>query len=330
MRHNEGIVIPFFVLLIPLLIGLAGFVIDVGQQYSIKTRIQSAIDLATLAGASQISTSSSVSNIKNTALNYLNNNLTMTLPSFQALTLDSDGLLIQVSVYDSTVKTFTENESLSNANSLRISYDYNYMTLFTPIFMIDSLQISDHAISARQAAGYMPPGTGFPLVLDSSTLSIARSNNNMLDLFQSGTGENSYWTTFTNNTPTINDVRDIIDYFQYGTGIKPPGLTVNDTFVINNGSKAGLYMDMEPSVLIGMTYVFPIVTTDMTSTVKASGFVGATVNDIYDNMGDQHVSITIDPKYVDNSFSGLGIGPGPANINPDDQGLLANAFGLIE
>ncbi len=330
MRNFKGIVIPLFAVFLTVAIGLGAMVLDIGQEYSIKTRIQNALDLATLAGASQIEEDSSISNIKNTALNYLNNNLNMTLPSFSNLTLDSTDLSIQIGVYDFDNMTFTENESLDSANAIMVFYTYESMTFLAPIFMIDNIQISDDAIAVKQAAGSMPPGTGFPLGINTSQLSVALNNANMLDLYQSGASENSYWTKYTANAPSVQDIRDILDYFQYGTGNPPSGISINQEIAYSNSAMTALYNDMEPGILVGMTYVFPVVSITMADTIAADGFVGATINSIVDVMGDNYISITIDPKYVENNYGGLGVGSSSPNIGEEEEELLANSFGLIQ
>lgn len=47
-------------------------------------------------------------------------------------------------------------------------------------------------------------------------------------------------------------------------------------------------------------------------------------------MNEYHIEGTIIPGYIDNMWSGLTIYAGPGDINPQDQGLLANSFGLIQ
>ncbi len=329
-RNDKAIALPFFALVAIVILGLGAMVIDVAQEYALKTRIQNALDASVLAGASQLKNGSSISTIKNLALNYLNNNLTMTLPSFQSLALDSPGLLIEVGVYDPSTMTFTQNESLSVANSLRASFTYSAKTFLAGIFMINSIQISDDAVVARQIAGYAPPGTSFPLTINSSELTNALTNENMIDLYQSGTGENSYWTVFTNNSPSNTDVNNILDYFQYGTGTKPSTVSVSDSFVINNGAMSGIYNNLEKANFENMTFVFAVVTPNMSNIVVANGFVGAVINNIENSMGDQHITITVDPNYIDNTYGGLGVGNGPGNIGMPEQSLLANAYGLVQ
>ena len=330
LRDNKGVVLPFFALMLIASLGLGAMVIDVGQEYALKTRVQNAVDTSTLAGISQLNTSSNITTVKNTALTYLNNNLSSTIPSFQSLTLDDSNLSLQVGVYNSSTMTFTVNEQVSVANAVRISYTYTASTFLAPIFMINSIQITNHAIAAKQIAGYVAPGTGFPLTLYSSALTSALANSNMVDLYSGGNMDNSFWTDFTDSNPSTTDIRNVVDYFQYGSGTTPPAITVNDDFAINDGGMGGIFMDLEPSILEGMTFIFPVIENGATNTAMAQGFVAGTIDDIVDSMGDRYISITIIPKYIDNTYGGTAVGPGVGNIGSSEQGLLANSYSPVE
>ena len=331
MRAEQGVVLPFFALFLIAALGMGALVIDIGSGYSVKTKIQNAVDLSVLAGSSQINSGSSVTTVKNTALNYLNNNLSSAIPSFQTLSLTSPGVSIQVGTYDTSTMTFVVNEAIPPANAIKVSYTHMLSTFFAPIFMIDTFDVGEDAIAVKKPAGYMAPGTGFPLAIYSSALTTALSNNNMVNLYSSGMSDNSYWTDFTSSNPSTTDIRNVLDYFQYGTGTKPPAVTVNDSFAINDGGMGGIFMNLEPSILEGMTYLFSVVEDMASMTAMAQGFVGATIDDIVDSMGERYVSITIIPGFVDNTFGGLGIASGPgSDISSENQALLANSYGLGE
>ena len=330
LRNNKGVALPFLALMLIASLGLGSMVIDVGQGYALKTRVQSAIDTSTLAGISQLNSSSNVTTVKNTALTYLNNNLTSTIPSFQPLTLNDSNLSLQVGVYDSSTMTFTVNEQVSVANAIKISYTYTANTFLAPIFMINSIQITNHAIAAKQIAGYIAPGSGFPLTIYASALTTALANSNMVDLYSGSNMDNSFWTDFTSSNPSTTNLRNVVDYFQVGSGTQPPAVTVNDSFAINDGGMGGIFMDLEPSILEGMTYLFSVVEDGASMTAMAQGFVAGTIDDIVDSMGDRYISITIIPKYIDNTFGGAGIGPGVGNIGSDEQALLANSYSPVE
>ena len=331
MRGNQGLAIPLFALMLTSIIGLGALVLDIGQAYLVKTKLTNALDQAVLAGVSQINSGTSITTVKNTALTYLNNNLSMTLYSFQDLTLSSSDLTVQVGVYDSSTMTFTVNEAIPPANAIKISYTYTSTTFFAPIFMINNLQIQDSAIATKKIAGYMGPGAGFPLALYTSALTSALSNSNMVDLYNSGgMSDNSSWTDYTSSNPSTTDIRNVVDYFQTGNGTKPPAVTVNDSFAINDGGMGGVYMDLEPSILESMTYILSVIEDMASGTAMAQGFVAATIDDIVDSMGSQYISITIQPTLIDNTYGGLGIGPGVGNVGSSEQSLLANAYGLVQ
>ena len=331
-RNEHGIAMVFFAIMMVVVIGLGAMVVDLSQAYSIKTRIKNAVDLSTIAGISQLVNQSSVVGVKNVALNYLNDNLAMTIPSFSPLVLSSEGLSIQVGVYDPSSMNFTWNENSPSVNAIMISYSYYSMNILGSVFMIDNIQISDSSTALKQPAGGVPPGGGFPLAIQSSLLAQAKANNNMLDLVTGGI-QNSYFSAFKSNDASANDIKDILDHFQNPlVGEKSPSLTVGQEFQINNGSLTSVYMALNESFFEGKTFVSPIVQADQnfTNMIKVQGFVGLTINDIYKVGNDYHIAATIIPGYIDNTWSGLTISAGPGNISVEDQSLLATSFGLVQ
>lgn len=333
LRNKKGIAIPFFAIMIVAIIGLGALVIDISQAYSLKTRIKSAIDLSCIAGISQLVNQSNISTAKDITLQYLNDNLTMTIPSFNPLTLSSQGLSVQVGVYDISSMNFTWDEANPKVNAIMISYTYNSMNILGPVFMIDSIQVQDSATSVKQIAGHMAPGGGFPLAIQSTLLSQARANNNMVDLVQAGTA-NSFFTAFDSSNASTDSIKQIVNYFKdQSLGVSPPSLTVGEEFQINNGNLTSLYMTVDDPVFEGMTYVAPIVQVNQnfTNKIKVEGFIGFTINDIYKAGNNYHIAATIIPGYVDNRWSGLTIAAGPgADISPEDQALLASSYGLVQ
>lgn len=334
LRNYQATILPVVVILLVALLGVGGLVVDLSQGYLVQTKIKNAVDLATLAGISQLNGPETVNNVKNTTLQYLNNNLTMTIPSFQSLTLSSEGLSIQIGVYNSTNMTFTVDELNPDANAIMISYRHNSMTFFAPVLMIDNILVADDSTVAKQPAGRMRPGSGFPLVVYNTALNDARTNNNMLNLYSAGDMDNSFWTDYTAENPSTTDIRNVLDYFQTGMGTVPPGVSVEDSFRVNDGGMGGIFMSMNPNVLLGMTYLLAVVTPlehyADSKLVKADGFVAATINNIVDSMGQKYIDITIQPGYIDNTFGGLQIGNGVVNVDSNNRPLLSNSFGLVQ
>ena len=222
LRNNKGIALAIIALLLTVIMGLGAIVVDLAQAYTLKTKIKNAIDSAVLAGVSQLASQSDVTSAKNKALEFLNSNLTTTIPSFTALTLNSTGLSVQTGVYDSSTMAFTASDTDSNVNAVMVSYTYNTSTILAKIFNVSTLDIGDKATAAKQYAGYIAPGGAFPIVIYTSALTTALSNSNMVDLYTGGSSDNSYWTDFTSSNPSTTDIRNVLDYFQSGTGTKPP------------------------------------------------------------------------------------------------------------
>ena len=319
---------PFVAILLTVVISLGAMVIDLSNGYSLKTRIKNAIDQSTLAGTSQLAGPATVSNAKNLALQYLTDNLTKTIPSFSSLSLNSTGLSIKAGLYDFTNMTFTWDEVSPNVNSIMVSYTYNSMTFFSNIFMVSSINVGDGATAAKQPAAKALPGSGFPLVIYTTALDGAV--NNMITLYSASGMDNSYWTDYTNNNASTTDIKNVVDYFQTGMGTMPPGITVNDTFRVNDGGMGGVFMNLDPNILVGMSYLFSLVTPGANSQVKADGFIGATINSIVDSMGTKSIAITITPGFIDNTFGGLQLNSVMTNVSQNNQSLLADAYGLVQ
>lgn len=331
-RNNKASVMPLVALLLTTILGMGALVLDVSQAYTSQTKVKNALDLSALAGISQLTSQSNIPNVKSTALDFLNNNLINTITNFNSISLDNENLLIQVGVYDFINMTFTPNELAQNINAIMISYTYDSPSFLGNIFMGNRTRVSDGACAVKQVAGQMPPGGGFPVAIQSSVLAQARANANMVDLVQSG-DSNSFFSAFMSNSASAGDIKNIIDYFQNEpTGIKPPSLTTGETFQINNGNLTSVYMSINSDYFIGMTFVSPIVSVNdgFSSMVTVQGFVGFTINNIYQNMNQYHIEGTIIPGYIDNTWSGLTISAGPGNISSQDQALLANSFGLTQ
>ncbi|OGI08908.1 MAG: hypothetical protein A3I68_03460 [Candidatus Melainabacteria bacterium RIFCSPLOWO2_02_FULL_35_15] len=331
MRNERGFAVVFFALLLVAILGLGSLVLDLGQSYSIRARIKNAVDFSSIAGVSQLISSTDVDSAKNIALQYLNDNLSMLLPSFNTLTLNNSDVSVQLGIYNFSTMTFTEDEANPSVNAIKVSYTYRTVPFLATVFMIDNIQISESATAAKQIAGNMAPGGGFPLALDSSLLSVARNNNYMVDLVQTGL-VNSYFTSFNSNSASADDIKAVIDYFQnQSTGTSPPALMVGDDFQINNGTLAAVYMTLDSTYFEGKTFVAPVITPDQNfaSMVTVQAFVGLTIDDVYKVGNDYHISATLIPKYIDNMWSGLTVGAGPGNISTQDQSVLATSFGLV-
>ena len=330
-RNQQGFTIAFFALLLVAILGLGSLVLDLGQSYSIRARIKNAVDFSSIAGVSQLISSTDANSAKNIALQYLNDNLSMLLPSFNTLTLNNSDVSVQLGVYNFSTMAFTQDEANPSANAIKVSYTYRMSPFLATAFMIDNIQISESATAAKQIAGNVAAGGGFPLALDSSLLSVAKNNDYMVDLVQTGAA-NSYFTSFNSNSASASDVKSIIDYFQNQvTGISPPELMVGDDFQINNGTLTAVYMTLDSTYFEGKTFVTPIITLDQgfTNMVTVQAFIGLTIDDVYKIGNDYHISATVIPKYIDNMWSGLTVGAGPGNISVQDQSLLATSFGLV-
>ena len=332
-RNLKGTIIPLVGIMLISILGIGALVLDLSNAYLNTSKVKNALDLSVLAGISQLTNQENVAAAKNTVLNYLNLNLSMSLTSFSNLSLDSQDLSIQAGTYNFNNMTFSWDELSPTVNSLMISFSYESPTYLASIFMIRSVRISDSTIAVKRPAGQLAPGAGLPIFISSSALTESRLNNNMVDLIQGEEGENSYFTSFSNQNSNANDIRQILDYLEDpSTGIKPPEITVSDSYLINvnNGQLGSVYMALDSSSFEGMTFVAPVGTLTSGNEGRVDGFVGVRIEDVFQSMGDWHISITVIPGYIDNSRSGLSINSGPQNIDGNNQSLLATSFGLVQ
>jgi len=332
-RNIKGTIVPLIAMMLASILGIGALVLDSSNAYLNNGRIKNALDLSVLAGVSQLINEQDVSTAKNTALNYLNLNLSMSINSFSNLTLGSENLSIQAGIYNFSNMTFTQDELNPAVNSLMISLAYDSPTLLTNVFMVSTVRISDSTIAVKRAAGQLGAGGGLPIFISSMALTDARLNNNMVNLTQrEGEGENSYFTAFSDQNSNANDIRQILSYLEDPTtGTQPPRITVSDRYSIqvNNGQLGSVYMALDSAAFEGMTFVAPVGTLTGNNEGRIDGFVGVRIDDVYQSMGDWGISITIIPGYIDNS-RGLAINSGPQNIDQNNQNLLATSFGLVQ
>lgn len=320
IRSKKGVIIPLFAVFITALLGLSAAVVDLGQAYVEKTKIQNAVDFSVLSVGSSLNSGASVSTIKSNALSYLNSNLTMTIVGFQALDLTSSGLTLQLGDYNVSSMTFTVNE-VSTATAIKVQYNYTSNTIFAPILMINNFQVTSKAILANNPAGMITAGHGFPFAVLETALTTAAANSNVVNLDQGNMG-NSYWTAYTPGNPSANEVNDVLQYIQGMSGTAPPALSINDTFNIDSGNMTGDYMNMDPLILVGQTHLFPVISESM-NTATVNGFIAATINDIVSSMGSNYVTVTIIPNYTSADLSQ------GSNVNISSP-LLAGAKGFVE
>lgn len=329
-RNKKGIALALVALLIPVILAYGAYVVDLSQAYAVNSRIRNAVDLASLAGISQLQDEDNVSDAKNTALSVLNSNLSQTVMGFTALTLSSSSLTLQVGIYDFNGRTFTWDEASSSVNALKIAYSYNSMTNFTPSFITSSIMLTGNAIAAKQPAGYMPPGTGFPLVIGANSMALCSAMTSMITLDQA-MSSNSWWTAFDSMGGT-SQVLDILWYWMYGSGsgTQPSGLTVGEEFTRHLGSNANIYSNINPSLLEGNTYIFPVGTDTGGNMIRTDAFVGATVDDV--DVVNEEIDITIIPGYIVNTYGGAKVSNSSNNsaICSSGGSYLSYAYTLVQ
>lgn len=328
-RNNNAVVLALIALLLPVVLGYAAYVTDLSKAYTVQTRIKDAVDFSALAGISQLESSSSLSTAKNAALNYLNSNLSQTLPGFMTLSLSSSDLQIQGGVYDFSTRAFTYDELSSSINAIKVSYTYTVETNFATWFMLNNITSTSRATAAKQYAGSMPPGTGFPLVIKAPDFCSDVSGNTIT--FDNGMTGNTWWTAFDQMGGT-SSVLDILWWWQLNMtdGTQPQGLTVGDEFFKHLGADNNVWVNIDPVSLTGGTYIFPVGTDVGGNMIRVDGFVGGTINNI--NPTAQTITITLIPGYINNLYGGTRVSSGTNDgaICAGGEQFLAYGYTLVQ
>lgn len=334
IRNKSGVALAFFSIFLPVLIGFIGLVIDMSQVYAYSSRIKSATDMASLAGISQLQTIADITSAKTTALTYLNNNLTMTIPNFMSLSLPTTGLTIQGGVYDFTTAAWTFDESSSSVNSIKVAYTYSVNSLIANYFMISSFSTSSNSIAAKNYAGTALTGTSFPQAVNESALTTALSAGNVVNLYvDAGGSTNSYFTNF-DNTPSSSEVINNLQHFRTGGGTYPNSISIGSTYTyITNALTKALIFIIELFLWAfsggsAGTFIFPVVS-EASGTLTTEGFVGAQITSFGLGAMGYYTTITIIPGYIDNTWSGCQLGADPT-VTGAEKTLLANAYGIVQ
>lgn len=336
-RNNLGIALAFFAIMITALLSLGALVMDISHGYSIKTKLKNAVDLAALAGTSELTeiNAANVMAAKNKALDYLNDNLTMTIPDFSALTLSSTGLTIETGVYASM--TFTPSDTNPTINALKVSYSYTANPLLGYVIM--SFNVADTAIAAKQIAGTAGAGTSFPLAISTMVLTDAAMNVNHEVTLTSDMADH-YFTYYNTSgsyatSGTLN-VTNIIFGYEYlpsqSSATAPPAVAVGSMYDYETIDNSSFYNTLDSAIYEGKTFIVPIVSTDA-SKVHIKAYVGFRLDSVVYDSGTMIYTVmgTIIPGYVDNTWGGLSIAMGVTDItDPDERALLVTATGLVE
>ena len=112
LRNKRGQTIVLFAVLLPILVGMTGLVVDAGVAYVHKSRLQNAVDAAAAAGALDLKTVSNHGTSEATARDCLSKNavgaaaVTAATITYPALPGDPGAMLIRVSVTETVPSYF--------------------------------------------------------------------------------------------------------------------------------------------------------------------------------------------------------------------------------
>jgi len=333
-RSNNGFIAAFFVVFVPVFIGILALVVDLSKMYGNTSNVKSALDTATLAGISQLQVSpTDITTVKTTTLSYLNSNLSMTINGFSTLTLLSSGLTIQCGVYDYTTATWTYDESSSSVNSVKVTYSYSAPSVIAGYFMINNFTISSTSTAAKTLAGIAAQGSAYANPINAAALTSALAASNMVKLYASGAAQNSYFTEFSSSSATVGNVYNKLRFCYNGGGSAPPLVTIGDTYryITSSFSVSLVYILEFISWIFGANtakLIIPVVTASSPN-LTVTGFVIGDITGYSADGSGWYSNLTIYPKYVDNSRYGLKVGPAPTVSGSTNQAALANAVTLV-
>jgi hypothetical protein len=330
-RNEKGFIAAFFTVFLPVFIGIFALTVDMPKLYSCSSDIKSGVDLATLAGISQLQSSSDITQAKLAAVSYLNSNLSRTVPGYTNANLGDSNLDVKVGVYDFSTSMFTWDEASSSVNAIMLTYSHQASSVWSNYYMINSFTVSSSSTAAKYYAGSASTGTSFPLAIEKSVLTSALSNSTQR-IYQFGMSTNSYFTAFDNNA-SVGDIEDTIDYFQGRSGTPSRSVAIGDNFKYNSGALATAYLYINlvfPWTLPGHSFVFPIVTKGSGNDLTAEGFTSATINNFGIGAMGYYMDVTFQQHQNDNTWGGLQPGSEPSNIPTNEKIYLSTAYKIVE
>jgi Flp pilus assembly protein TadG len=196
-RDQSAVSAVTIALLIPVMIGMTGFVIDIGHVAVVQQQLQAATDAAALAGGYNIPT--------NTAVSTANSYSTTNAPSGVTATMVSGYPVLKC--FTSTGVTCAGTELSGGANAIQVSERATVPLWFSEIFGLTSF--STTATSTAGARGGVGEALNVMIVLD-TTASMSSSTDNNCGLGSSSSREAcalaGVKTLLTNLNPSLDYV----------------------------------------------------------------------------------------------------------------------------
>lgn len=144
-RDRSGVTLVIYALTLPVLLGFAGLAVEVGEWYTIHTKLQTAADAGALAGAWVLKAGGS---------------------SAEAITIAKEAIAKNPITPDSITINAppTSGSYAGNSDSVQVKLGKKQVPLFSELFNIGALDIGTQAVAQME-----PSGTACLLALDSSS-----------------------------------------------------------------------------------------------------------------------------------------------------------------
>jgi Flp pilus assembly protein TadG len=283
-----------FVAMVPLLVAIGAFAVDLMHVNSTKGELQRSCDAAALAGAARLFSyhedSPKGNKAKTAAEAVLNANL-------------CDGRFISAVNPDVTtnVAFVPAPQPDGTGGACKVDAQIKIRGLFSKIFGSYTQTVTASATAgAVGSINHAFAGQTFPIALGlnvndpvSGTPLSARKLGDTINIQFSPDGvDNAGWTTL-NKGGGANAVRDLITNYRDAAKSGNTAVKVKDTIDLNNGTIASALKEIE-DLRIGDTVIMPVVNvTKFNSNAPVVGFVGITITSVVPTGGDKRITGTI-------------------------------------
>ena len=330
---QRGSVTVLVAVLLPVLIGISAFAVDLGYRYLAQAELQNAADSAALAGASTLYRNGTLN--WNEAISSAETAVNLNSVAGHKL---SRGTVIKGywNPSNSTPTLITSPTSLSQGDSPAISVTISkssginngeLTTFFAKYWGINSMPIRANAIAGRTSPNTIPPGYLFPVVITQclytkywNATSVPPSpkidpSTNRAYLFRLSSSQNysgcngGDWSSLDQNSNGTSTIRSLIN------NLNPNPLSIGDKVWVKPGVATSLFNDVNSCSAAGnkkCEYVLaPVVENNYTSNGTNSILAFACLR-ITQALGgsSKYIEVQMSNQCSPASASGVGLGYG--------------------
>ncbi len=154
LRGQEGQTLVYVSFLMIVMLGMGGFLIDLGRFYVVRTQLQNSTNASGLAAAGSVYNAASVGSASDVAMNFAANNPTSGLPENHGYPIVVTPCLnVLMPDNKGCINDSTGNASpIETANAIRITEQVSMPTYFMKLFGVKSLTTQATATASMQGA----------------------------------------------------------------------------------------------------------------------------------------------------------------------------------